>query len=95
MTEKKKRGRPPGSGKKGINEIVANIEPVKSEVNETLANFHPSKFEKMIGVLQDVELAKKSIEKLKKTSSSEPIYPSNWNELGKVAKLQWLTANKK
>jgi len=85
---------------------IRRIDPLSPEVAAAIYNSEhpdqftkmhtvPAKLEKLVEVLQDVELAKSAIAKLKKTSSPEPSYPSNWNELGKVAKLQWLTANRK
>lgn len=83
--EKKKRGRP---------RKIESFKALKEEM-DVAARYQPSNLEKMVEVLQDVELTKKAIADLKKTSSPEPPYPSNWNELGKIAKLQWLTANRK
>lgn len=37
----------------------------------------------------------KMLEQLPKLPKKPVSYPSNWNELGKVAKLQWLTEHRK
>jgi|HubBroStandDraft_3_1064219.scaffolds.fasta_scaffold204094_4 hypothetical protein len=91
--EKKKRGRPPGSGKK--KEVVGPFNPDKlqKEVDEV---FKPSKMEAIAEVMENVELANRAIAKLRQNpATSERSYPSNWGELGKVAKLQWLTEHRK
>ena len=68
MTEKKKRGRPPGNKKVVVVDTGADVKVSHDEFHENI-----------IGQYQ----------------KSETAYPSNWNELGKVAKLQWLTEHKK
>lgn len=71
---KKKRGRPPGSGKKKEN-LHAAMTP--AEINEDAEMFKP-----------DNLLARLPFE-----STNETSYPSNWNDMGKIAKLEWLTAH--
>lgn len=104
--EKKKRGRPRKIDAPKGGYTVAPLKEYDSEKLYTAAaeavtayvkekEYQPSNLEKMVEVLQDVELTKNAIAKLKKTSSPEPPYPSNWNELGKIDKLQWLSANRK
>lgn len=102
-TEKKKRGRPPGSGKKNALASKVDFKYTTAEsfdsdnVAGSIQDEHPmyvtSKLEKVVEFVDDIERAKKAIAKLKKTDSPEPPYPSNWNEMGKLQKLEWLTAN--
>jgi hypothetical protein len=77
MTEHKKRGRPPGSGK-------------KKEVLASKVDFKPTTTAAYDG------------EKLTDLTIDEPVmvipakyFPSNWNEMGKVDKLKWLTEHRK
>ena len=93
MTEKRKRGRPPGSGKK--KEVVGPFNPDKlsAEVkevfdapkNDTMADEHP--------MYQEV-----SADDLKLYNDFvyRPVadLPPNWNEMSKVDRLKWLTANR-
>lgn len=69
--EKRKRGRPPGSGKKK----EAEIKPYKMtpELSDAIDN---------------------AVAEMPKPPKIEgATYPSNWNDMGKVQKLEWLTAN--
>ena len=90
MTEKKKRGRPPGSGKGSKNR--PKIEP-----------FDPSKLDQEVKeVLQmpdgvfELQAHGNRPEGLAIDADKYNInFPSNWNEMGKIAKLQWLTEHKR
>lgn len=94
--EKRKRGRPKGSGKKKM--VIEAGQLPESEIiqiAETAKNYTPSRLEAIAEVMEDVFLAKRKIDQFKqKPAAPERPYPSNWNELGKIAKLQWLTENK-
>lgn len=81
--EKKKRGRPRKIDAPKGDYTVAPLKEYDSEKLNTAAAEAVTAY------------AKKAIANLKKTSSPEPPYPSNWNELGKIDKLQWLSANRK
>lgn len=64
------------------------------EIAETAKNYTPSRLKAIAEVMEDVFLAKKKIDQLKqKPAAPERSYPSNWGEMGKIAKLEWLTAN--
>lgn len=79
--EKRKRGRPKGSGKK--KEII----PIPTQEKAVLLNgpiFDSGRIQKRINELINHE----------PLPFKEVPYPSNWNELSKVAKLQWLTENR-
>jgi hypothetical protein len=74
--EKKKRGRPPGSGKK-------DFKPTKMAIGiDTFAK------ENIINTLPEVTVFEK------KVGDMIP-FPSNWNEMGKVDRLKWLTEHRK
>ena len=81
MTEKKKRGRPPESGKK----MVAITQTPEKPTILNGPVFDEGRIQKRIN-----ELANHQSIPFEETS-----YPSNWNELGKLAKLQWLTEHRK
>jgi hypothetical protein len=84
--EKRKRGRP----KKVNTELQKAAESV--QFIAPIAEYDAEKLDKI-----DDEYAAKASKimhpKLSITSIETP-YPSNWDTLGKVAKLQWLTANR-
>jgi hypothetical protein len=136
MTEKKKRGRPPGSGnkpkaegkkrgrpKKGnkvLQAAAASVEFVKPEIDEKLMNYLPSTDIILPGNLGNIATpdgTTRPIEKVFKgkdgsvtltigvpnrvkehfndvaNGRDEKPFPSNWNEMGKVQRLEWLTAH--
>lgn len=87
--EKKKRGRPPGSGKKKSEGDYMPHSPL-----EPLAEF-----------VEDMAMVQKKIAQLKgeiPNPKGKPIdinaipetpFPDNWSAMGKVEKLKFLTAN--
>ena len=83
MTEKRKRGRPPGSGRK--KEVISPLNP--DEV--ALSN-------KGVMVVKDPILAA-SLARAPQCESAkdETSFPANWDSLSKITKLQWLTEHRK
>lgn len=94
MTEpKRKRGRPPGSGKKKETTEIQNTDIIlpdpigqvtytdgtSSEILQTKSDYQKGTLTMTLGP--------------KKAAAERP-YPSNWAEMGKVDKLKWLTANR-
>lgn len=82
---------------------LAKPEPMQEPVK---AEYVPSIFEETISILEDVELAKRKIEQLK-THAIHPKpakrididkidtpFPKDWDTLGRIDKLKWLTANR-
>lgn len=83
MTDKKKRGRPPGSKGK------SKVEP-----------FNSSKLDQDVDtdVVEEKNVAENISKALVRHFGDGPNvtpFPSNWNDLSKIDKLQWLTANRK
>jgi hypothetical protein len=93
MTEKKKRGRPPGSGKKK-NDLPQNTEMILPGPIGTVA-FTDGTTSEILQTKSDYQKGSLTITLSPRKPVEETPYPPNWNELGKVAKLQWLTANRK
>jgi hypothetical protein len=109
--EKRKRGRPPGTGKK--KEVVGPFNPdnLQAEVMavydapkiDTMADEHPMYETVAPDALPDLtrkvkeEMEGRGIKPLLVTFpeklKTETPYPSNWNEMGKIDKLAWLTAH--
>lgn len=77
MTENKKRGRPPGRGKK----------------KEVVGPFNPDVLSAEIKAVFDAPKLNTIEDEPPMYAKPQTSYPSNWNELGKIAKLEWLTAN--
>ena len=106
--EKRKRGRPPGSGKK--KEVVGPFNPdiLSAEVKavfdapkiDTMVDEHPQ-YETVDPKLKP-PIPTKTLnldgESGKKSffpdQSQQPIYPANWATLSKIDKLSWLTEQK-
>lgn len=84
------------------------VEGIKKKVNEIVG---PSKMEIIAPVIEDLMLVKEKLEQLKKKptvvkankegifsggfNAAETTFPEGWEKLGKIEKLQWLTANRK
>jgi hypothetical protein len=107
MTEKRKRGRPPGSGSKNKPKIDKGTRPVTGQsivasINSSLSKFahlknQPKQDGGFVGALPAVNakdcIIKEGFNDIANGRNETP-YPSNWESLSKVAKLQWLTANR-
>jgi len=113
MTEKKKRGRPPGSGKKNKEPSIET--PNKEEVKHNQVTYQDVVD---LGVAMAKESFKKSAAKFKRdkegrldihnpveaaalaralyceSSQKEVPFPSDWDKMGKIDRLKWLTANR-
>lgn len=95
MTEnKKKRGRPRKI--ESFQELKEIMQPAPLHINVPLNEYgvpeNPNI--ELTGNEYTFEPKKRVVRKNGEVISETP-YPSNWNELGKIAKLQWLTANRK
>jgi hypothetical protein len=90
MTEqnnKPKRGRPVGSARKTHPNSIVN--PLFQMTGKPV-------YEDNEPSIVDPDLLKEAIEiEFYRTRASNPSapYPSNWNEMSKIKKLEWLTAN--
>jgi len=88
MEEKKKRGRPPGSGKKVFKEGWESAKDYKpSEQERYDSGPHVKEFKD-----EAVDI-KNSIKE--RHDKALPEFPADWDKMGKVDRLKWLTANKK
>lgn len=82
MTDKKKRGRPPGS--KGKPKTLSSFKELQEVMNEEVASFTTTRISEN-QVLSHVSNSKGEITP----------FPEDWDKLGKIDKVQWLTANRK
>lgn len=90
MTEKRKRGRPPGSTKKKEVPIARLPEQVAVEITVAKAMKNGTM------VVDDPILAASLARSPKCESAKDHTpFPDNWDSLSKLAKLQWLTAQKR
>lgn len=80
MTEKKRRGRPPGTGKNKPKAV--HLAEEKVEMPEGISELKGNE-KRPDGFAIDCD------------RYNVPPFPEDWDKLSKVAKLQWLTANKK
>ena len=81
MTEPKKRGRPPGSGKK--KELIQVPTPDKPVILNGPV-FDAGRIQKRLNELTNHE----------PIPYEETPFPDNWSAMGKIDRLKWLTANR-
>lgn len=72
---------------------IRRIDPLSDEAAAALYNAEHTNQFTMVKTMTLAEAKKKFGEAA--IPKPERPYPSNWNELGKVAKLQWLTEHRK
>ena len=85
MTEKKKRGRPPGSGKKATNKepkyIKSPLEPLVEAVNKAM---------------EEKGLTPLFISNPEKIKASDLFdFPEGWDKMGKIERLKWFKSQNK
>lgn len=80
MEQKKKRGRPPGSGKKVL------VEPdAKNDLQS-----------QVVAAMEKAGITPLVVTSPEKAKADEVVeFPKDWSAMGKVERLKWLTANKK
>jgi|ERR1700677_2002398 len=106
MTDKKKRGRPPGSGKK--KEVLASKIDFKhvtaaaydaAKLLDTIIDEHPMYIDaskKGTLVVTDPLVAASLARNPRNADHQNHIpFPEDWDKMGKVDKLKWLTEHRK
>lgn len=89
MIEPKKRGRPPGSGKKKET-VVIPCKSGNSVVYDTDREDIIAHGETEIQAKANLKVMRTMVEK----HESETPFPENWSTMGKIDRLKWLTANR-
>jgi len=85
MTEKKKRGRP--------RKIVSSFKELKEAIDE---GFKPvSSNNGRLVVTDQIDAAALARHPKNASAKDEVPFPENWDKMGKIDRLQWLTAHKK